>query len=240
MLYDPTLYLGCAKYYTPGRPPYSLHLAATLAAEAGLDGCGHLLDVGCGPGPLAIKLADRFGEVIGLDPDAGMLAEARLRAATRGIKNIRWMQSQAEDIGMLGIGPCRLITFGQSFHWTDRDSVAKIAYGLLEPSGAVALINQMVDGRPRPKGPGFPAIPHEAIRAIIEQYLGKQRRAGNGFASLPTDSHSEVLTSAGSGPRTHYCIGPRRYCSGRRWRTRQLPVDLVCSASPLRRPTNEI
>src|SRR5437773_12232235 len=90
MMYDPTIYRGAAAYYVRGRPPYARTLASTLAAELGLDGSGGLLDVGCGPGVLAIELADRFSHVIGLDPDAEMLAEGSRRAAEAGIANIRW------------------------------------------------------------------------------------------------------------------------------------------------------
>jgi ubiquinone/menaquinone biosynthesis C-methylase UbiE len=36
-----------------------------------------LLDVGCGPGVLAVRLAGLFEAVVGLDPDADMLTEAR-------------------------------------------------------------------------------------------------------------------------------------------------------------------
>ena len=61
--YDPTLYLGAAAHYTPGRPPYSRELAATLATEAGLDGSGRLLDFGCGPGSLTV---DRNGRLLGV------------------------------------------------------------------------------------------------------------------------------------------------------------------------------
>ena len=66
----------------------------------------------------------------------------------------------------------------------------------------------MHDGRPQPPGPGYPPIPHEAIRAIIDLYLGTRRRAGKGFASLPTDPHGDVLAGAGfQNPRSHFCIG---------------------------------
>lgn len=83
--YDPTIYQGSAAYYARGRPPYSSTLASTLATELGLDGTGRLLDVGCGPGLLTIELADCFSHVIGLDPDAEMLAEGARRAAEAGI-----------------------------------------------------------------------------------------------------------------------------------------------------------
>jgi cyclopropane fatty-acyl-phospholipid synthase-like methyltransferase len=41
-----------------------------LTQEAGLDGNGRLLDVGCGPGVLTVRLAHLFRQVVGLDPDA--------------------------------------------------------------------------------------------------------------------------------------------------------------------------
>ena len=45
-----------------------------------------LLDVGCGPGILTVELAGHFEQVIGLDPDAEMLAEGARRAAEAGIE----------------------------------------------------------------------------------------------------------------------------------------------------------
>ena len=95
MPYDPTIYQGSAAYYARGRPPYSPTLAFTLAAELGLDGTGRLLDVGCGPGMLTIELAGCFSQVIGLDPDAEMLAEGARRAAEASIENIRWVHALA-------------------------------------------------------------------------------------------------------------------------------------------------
>jgi len=73
--YDPTIYLGSAAHYRYGRPAYSPELEAVLTQEAGLDGTGRLLDAGCGPGVLTIRLAHLFAQAVGLDPDAGMLAE---------------------------------------------------------------------------------------------------------------------------------------------------------------------
>ena len=57
MTYDPTFYRGAAPHYRRGRPPYSAHLLDVFTRELGLDGHGTLLDVGCGPGVLAVELA---------------------------------------------------------------------------------------------------------------------------------------------------------------------------------------
>jgi SAM-dependent methyltransferase len=206
--YDPTIYRGSAAYYTLGRPAYSRALAATLAAEVGLDGSGRLLDVGCGPGMLAILLADRFAAAVGLDPDADMLAAAVDRAAAAGIDNVRWVQALAEDIPTLDLGTFRLATFGQSFHWTDRERVAEAVYEILEPGGALALIVHVHAGRPQPSGPGHPPIPHDAIHALIERYLGPRRRAGQEYATEHADRSEDALARTRFGPpRNVFCPG---------------------------------
>lgn len=209
MTYDPTLFQGAAAYYACGRPPYSRLLARTLATEAGLDGSGRLLDVGCGPGSLTLALGDRFEEVVGLDPDAAMLAEGARRARQSGIDNIRWVQALAEDIAALDLGRFRLVTFGQSFHWTDQERVAETVYDVLEPGGAMALIVHAHEGRPQPEGPGYPPIPHEAIRTLIARYLGPRRRAGPRFTALPPDRFEGIMA------RTRLGVFRSVFCAGR-------------------------
>src|SRR3954471_8033602 len=184
--YDPTIYKGAAAHYGHGRPPYSYELESVLAHELSLDGSGRLLDVGCGPGILTVRLAHLFEEAVGLDPDAGMLAEAGRAADEAGISNVRWVRAVAEDLPGAAPGPFRLVTFGQSFHWTDKARVAEAVYDMLEPSGALALIVHTVEGRPKPPSPGPPAKPHDEIEAIVEEYLGSTGRAGQGAKPAPT------------------------------------------------------
>lgn len=124
MRYDPSFYAGAAAHYRSGRPPYSPQLEALLTAELGLDGSGRLLDAGCGPGFLTVRLAHLFEEAVGLDPDPAMLAEGRRAAEERGITNIAWIQARAEALPGVAPGPYRLVTFGQSFYWTDEVPVA--------------------------------------------------------------------------------------------------------------------
>jgi SAM-dependent methyltransferase len=191
--YDPTLFEGAAAHYAYGRPPYSPQLEAVLSEELELDGSGRLLDGGCGPGILTVRLAHLFEEAVGLDPDAAMLGEGRRVADERGIRNIRWVQAVAEDLPEAAPGPYRAITFGQSFHWTDEARVAEALYDMLEPGGALALIVHTVEGRPKPPSPGPPPIPHDEIRALVERYLGSTRRAGQGVSPVRTHRFEDVL-----------------------------------------------
>src|SRR3712207_2218170 len=96
--WDETLYRGSARFYERGRLPYPPGLADALAAALDLDGRGRLLDVGCGPGIVALRLAHLFEAVVGLDADAAMLAEAEQRASELGVTNASWVHARAEDL----------------------------------------------------------------------------------------------------------------------------------------------
>lgn len=185
--YDPTLYLGAAEHYLVGRPPYSAELRSTLTRELGLDGAGRLLDVGCGPGRVAVGLAPAFDEVVGLDPDPGMLRVAAAHAIDIGVERATWVQGVAEDLLDLGLGAFRAATFGQSLHWTDREPVVDAVYELLEPGGSIVLLAPTVEGRPVPEGPALPRIPEGEVKAIVAGYLGSERRAGQGVISWPNE-----------------------------------------------------
>jgi SAM-dependent methyltransferase len=206
--YDPAIYRGSAVHYRYGRPAYSPELEAVLTREAGLDGTGKLLDAGCGPGVLTLRLAHLFAQAVGLDPDADMLAEARLAAREKKITNVRWVKGLAEDLPSVAPGPYRLVTFGQSFQWTDEQFVAEIVYDMLEPDGTLALIAHTVAGRPRPPDPGVPAIPHDEIKALVAAYLGPAQRAGQGLAPPRSHRFEDVLARTRFGvPRQLFVPG---------------------------------
>src|SRR4051794_727634 len=132
--WDPTLFHGAAPHYVAGRLPYAPGLADAFATALGLDGTGRLLDVGCGPGIIAARLAHLFDEVVGLDPDPGMLAESR----RLGVANARWVQARAEDLPA-GLGSFRAVTFAASFHWMDRPLVARTVKAMLDGSDAAVV-----------------------------------------------------------------------------------------------------
>jgi ubiquinone/menaquinone biosynthesis C-methylase UbiE len=185
--------VGSAPHYRRGRPPYSPALEATLVNELGLDGRGTLLDVGCGPGTLTVRLAGLFENVVGLDPDADMLEQGRLAANDAGLTNVTWIQARAEDLPQAAPGPFRVVTFGQSFHRTDELTVAQAVYDMLEPGGAVVMIAHSVEGRPVPPPPGHPPIPHRELEALVIEYLGSITRMGQGHAQVRDHQWQDIL-----------------------------------------------
>lgn len=120
--WDATLFAGAAEYYERGRLPYAPGLAEAFRDALALDGRGRLLDLGCGPGTVTLRLAHLFDEAVGLDPDSDMLVEARRIAAARGVTGARWVCERAEALPA-GLGKVRVVTLAASFHWMDRPRV---------------------------------------------------------------------------------------------------------------------
>jgi SAM-dependent methyltransferase len=132
------LFTGAAQFYKY-RAPYPAELFDKIRATFGLNGTGRLLDVGCGPGNVCLGLHKDFAEVVALDVNAEMLEQLRQNAADAGTTNLRWLQQPAEEIGP-ELGTFKLVTFGRSFHWMQREVVLQKAWDLLEPkSGSSSL-----------------------------------------------------------------------------------------------------
>jgi SAM-dependent methyltransferase len=197
-----TLYAGSAPYYSIGRVPYPAELAEALSAEMSLDGSGRLLDVGCGPGSLTLLLASRFAWAVGIDADPGMIAEAAAQARRAGCARVTWRQMRAEELPG-GLGALRLITFAQSFHWVDQAQVARTVRGMLDPGGALAIIQAtthqgMGGDDPLPS----PRPPRQQIAELVAGYLGPARQAGRAI-------EDETLLAAGFASRTRLKVGGR-------------------------------
>lgn len=198
--WDDSLFRGTAAYYRVGRYPYAPGLADALATRLGLDGSGRLLDLGCGPGTVALAFAHLFEAVVGLDPDADMLDEAARAAAETAVTNASWVQLRAEALPD-ALGTFRVVSLAQSFHWMDRPRVAAAARTMLEPGGAVVLVDR-VGSRPEDKKPYDvpPAVHEEAIEELRVRWLGPDRRAGRGFRNTSPSGEDEVFQAAGFAP----------------------------------------
>ena len=83
--------------YERFRPRYPLAFFSDVAQHLALTKRHALIDLGTGPGLLALGFADYVGRIVGVDPEPMMLAAARQTA-----KRTRWevtlVESRAEDL----------------------------------------------------------------------------------------------------------------------------------------------
>lgn len=160
--WDPTLYGGSAPFYPGGRVAYPPELPAALATALATDGSGCLVDVGCGPGSLTLLLAPLFADVVGIDADPDMLAEGARQASLAGVHNVTWRHLRAESLPV-DVPTPTVVSFAQSFHWTDRPRVAAAVRSMLPSRGqdtrAIADRGQSALGTsPCPRSPLRPAL----------------------------------------------------------------------------------
>lgn len=198
--WDPTLYAGSARFYRKGRLPYAPGMTAAIHGALELTGDGRLLDVGCGPGIVALELASRLEEVVGVDADPDMISEAQEETRRRGVTNARWVNLRAEDLPA-GLGSFRVATFAQSFHWMQRERVARTTHDMLEPMGGLVHINAYTrTGIDATTTQPFPLPPWDAIAELVRTYLGSETRAGQGRRDAQLTGPDEILGGFFDGP----------------------------------------
>jgi SAM-dependent methyltransferase len=186
-LWDPSLYSGSAAYYAQGRLPYPPRIANILQEALGLDGTGSYLDVGCGPGSLTLLLAPLFESAIGIDADPEMIRVAKTVSA-----DVDWRCMRAEELPA-DLGPQRLITLAQSFHWFNRPLVAGIARRMIEPGGACVHVQARTH-----EGAEGSTAPRAEIGDLVARYLGTTQRAGQGLLPNGTPGkEDEIYRRAG-------------------------------------------
>jgi SAM-dependent methyltransferase len=139
-------------------------IAADVAAVAP-DGA-RVLEIGCGPGHLSIRLARQHGfDVIGLDLDPAMIARARANADRPGTDDQRRPSFLVGDAAALAFpdGSFDLAVSTLSMHhWADPTAGLAEIGRVLRP-GARALVWDFRPGvRPHPFGPRHAHMPDAA------------------------------------------------------------------------------
>ncbi len=100
-------------------------------------GAERLIDIGCGPGSLAIGFAPYVKSCVGVDIETEMLAAARVEAARAGV-HIDLMQARIEDLPE-NIGRFQVVTIGRALHWFDRDEAIAVLERIVDANGWIAI-----------------------------------------------------------------------------------------------------
>jgi trans-aconitate methyltransferase len=137
--FNPHRFRSTVPYYVKYRLTYPDSLVARVAEAVGLKPGEQVMDLGCGPGQLAISFAKLGMRVVAIDPEQGMLTEARAAAAAAGV-DIDVRLGSSFDLPA-DTGPYKLVVMGRAFHWMDRVKTLVALDGLIEIGGAVALFH---------------------------------------------------------------------------------------------------
>lgn len=136
---DSSPFASTEAYYADYRPGYGEEALGYLVDRFALDASARVLDLGCGAGQIALRIAPVVGEVVGMDPNEAMLRAARRRADGAGVENVAWVHGSDADLDE-ELGRFRLATMGRSFHWMDQRPTLDRLHGLLDPGGGVAIV----------------------------------------------------------------------------------------------------
>jgi len=142
--FEPRRFRSTVPFYARYRLGYPEALIARVIEIAHLAAGDRVLDLGCGPGLLAIPFAKAGMRVTAVDPEPDMLQAARQSAEDARVHiDARLGSSFAfpQDLG-----PVRLVTIGRAFHWMDREDTLRKLDAIVAEDGAVALFG---DGHPK-------------------------------------------------------------------------------------------
>jgi ubiquinone/menaquinone biosynthesis C-methylase UbiE len=153
--FEPHRFREAAAEYLDGRAPYAPGLFERIALLCKLGPTSRVLDLGCGPGQIAVALAPFVGHVTGVDPEPKMLEVARAASS-----DVEWILGSSYELPPLR--ELALVTMGRSFHWMDRRATLAQLDRMIARDGAVALISD--------EHPDVPANAwHVAFKAITDR-----------------------------------------------------------------------
>lgn len=185
------LFKNTAWYYSRYRKGYPGVFFDYIVRTFNPDETSRVLDLGTGTGQIAIPLSSFVKEVIAIDSEQEMLDEGKRIANEKGISNIRWVKSKAEDISD-ELGMFDTTTIGAAFHWMDRGKVLKKVYEVTQDGGNVVIISDFRRGTAPEYGEDWQKIRKD----VTEKYLGERRRVGNSFYDRGDDTFEDRLTSS--------------------------------------------
>jgi SAM-dependent methyltransferase len=134
-------------YYESARAPYGAAFFAAAAEKLGLNRSQRLLDVGAGPGLLAIGFAPYCREVLGVDPEPAMVEAARAAAERAGVE-ATFIEGRFEDVAAR-LGVFDLVTIGRAIHWLDLEPARAALDRAVAPRGRILVCHasSVEDGR---------------------------------------------------------------------------------------------
>jgi cyclopropane fatty-acyl-phospholipid synthase-like methyltransferase len=133
--------------YEELRTPYPPSFFREVVQRLALGKQHALIDLGTGPGLLALGFAPYVGRIVGVDPEPAMLAAAK-KAAEHASQAFTLIEGKAEDLPD-GVGRFDVVTIGRALHWMDREATLARLERLVAPEGVILVCASFsaTDGR---------------------------------------------------------------------------------------------
>jgi SAM-dependent methyltransferase len=168
-------FASTALLYEHLRPPYPREFFRSVAQKLGLSRESSLIDLGTGPGLLALGFGPYVGRVVGVDPEPAMLDAARLAASGAG-RHVTLIEGKTETLAS-DIGSFDIVTIGRALHWMDREPTLARLEQLVAHDGAIAICASFsaTDG-PNPWLEGYNEIRRRWSPAQLWEEAGRGTR----------------------------------------------------------------
>jgi ubiquinone/menaquinone biosynthesis C-methylase UbiE len=119
-----------------------------LARVIGAYPRARVLDLGCGGGHAAYRVAPLVDSVVAYDLSKDMLAVVAAEAKRRGLHNIATQQGSAEALPFPDRAFDVVVTRYSTHHWHDFDGALRQARRVLKPEGLALFLDAVSPGRP--------------------------------------------------------------------------------------------
>jgi len=185
--FDPELYGGTHEYYAKYRPTIPEEVINVIVEHFDIKPSDRVLDIGCGTGQVALAMEGKCGEMVCLDPDPEMLKWAK--KATKDYKmKLTWLNYGSEDLGKIKerLGTFKFATICRAFNWMNQEQTLKDLDHLIDEDGGVALFGDKSFWTGDEEW-------QQAVKKVVQQFLGEERRAGKGKFKIPDELWDEIM-----------------------------------------------
>jgi SAM-dependent methyltransferase len=170
LAFDPHRFRSTVPFYAAYRVPYPEELITFVAERCNLTRTSTVLDLGCGPGQLAVAFARLGCVVTAMDPEPDMLAAAAKHARASGLA-VDLVEGSSYDLNA-NSGPLQLVAMGRSFHWMDRSATLCVLDQIIASKGAVVLFGERRIATP---GTDWSSLLHELGREFAPISMASRR-----------------------------------------------------------------
>ncbi len=135
---QPSTWDTVAPTYAEGMPQWLVFAEEALRVLP-VQATHRVLDIACGPGPLARAAAPHVAQVDGVDFSPGMIAELAARASQRGASNVRGAVMDAGNLGFPDATFDAAFCMFGFFFFPDRARAFREAHRVLRPGGRLLI-----------------------------------------------------------------------------------------------------